>query len=161
MAVQINYTSTGCIGTPATCATYNANVTQCVRSNCTNGTIPLIAHLGNGTWQTNCTTSASCSGTSDVTITANHTVINTIANTTSIGACTCGTVASTCTYGGTGNWAITCSDLCNITTTTNYARNNITMTGTGTINVSGVLKNASIITITNACILKGNGSYIQ
>jgi hypothetical protein len=45
------------------------------------------------------------------------------------------TVSNSCTYSGTGNWALNCADNCNFTSTTTIpSTNNVTISGTGTLN---------------------------
>lgn len=46
---------------------------------------------------------------------------------------------TTCTYSGTGNWALSCTDNCILNTNTSI-NGNITMTGTGTINLNAFWK---------------------
>ncbi len=48
---------------------------------------------------------------------------------------------NSCTYSGTGNWAISSSDFCNLTTNINMNRNNITITGEGTTTVTANITN--------------------
>jgi hypothetical protein len=66
----------------------------------------------------------------------------------------------TCTYGGSGNWAVTCSDYCNITTNVNGGNigNNFTAIGVGwfkmSANISG-FKNYKFAGGCNATCLSG------
>ena len=57
---------------------------------------------------------------------------------------------NTCTY-TSGNWAITCSDSCNITNATNLLGNNITATGAGTIKVTATISNFTKVIVTQGC----------
>lgn len=59
---------------------------------------------------------------------------------------------NSCTY-SSGNWLIQIADNCNITTTVNLARNNVTINGTtgaGRLYVSGALRNWSVLLFNNA-----------
>lgn len=58
--------------------------------------------------------------------------------------------ANTCSY-TSGNWAVTCSDLCNITTDINMLTNNITFSGTGTVKITANVTNCTQAMITNNC----------
>lgn len=61
------------------------------------------------------------------------------------------TVTSTCTYSGSGNWAISCSDNCNLTTAADMAGNNVTISGAGTIHGLNNINNARHMTIIGGC----------
>jgi len=61
--------------------------------------------------------------------------------------------ADTCTYPGSGNWDILCSDNCVLSTPTNLGNNNITISGTGTTTVSAVINGWKQFTWFNTCRL--------
>src|SRR3989339_557800 len=48
---------------------------------------------------------------------------------------------STCTYSGSGNWLVSCSDNCLITSNVNLLGNNISITGTGTFSTTANITN--------------------
>lgn len=48
---------------------------------------------------------------------------------------------NTCTYSGTGNWNILCSDNCNITSNVAMGGNNVTVTGTGYLKLTANVTN--------------------
>ena len=67
--------------------------------------------------------------------------------------------ADTCTYGGSGNWSITCSDACKLTTNVNLYKMNISFTGSGNINISANISNftqAVAQTGCNVTVYSGN-----
>jgi hypothetical protein len=59
--------------------------------------------------------------------------------------------ADTCTYSGTGNYAVTCSDNCKWASNVNLATKNVTITGSGFCQGLKYLKNATRITISGGC----------
>lgn len=54
------------------------------------------------------------------------------------------TSASSCTYPGSGNWAINLADFCRITTNTSVGSNSITFTGTGNVTFNATIMALSI-----------------
>lgn len=50
-------------------------------------------------------------------------------------------VADTCTYSGSGNWEVDCSDNCSITSNVDLLGNNISIIGTGTFTVTANITN--------------------
>ena len=56
------------------------------------------------------------------------------------------TASSSCTY-SSGNWTINAGDSCAISTTTDLLGNNLLINGTGTVNLTGTIHNATTITI--------------
>jgi len=50
-------------------------------------------------------------------------------------------IGESCTYGGSGNWAVTGSDTCTLTTATDLHGKNLTFTGTGLITITAALYN--------------------
>jgi len=71
-----------------------------------------------------------------------------------------------CTYLGSGNWQISCNDLCNISTNTDLLGNNIQINGTGTVRILANLTNYVNINIfgtdsSNKCIVECNGGCFK
>jgi hypothetical protein len=56
--------------------------------------------------------------------------------------------SDTCTYGGSGNWAINCADNCTLTTNVNLGRNNLTINGTGRFVLNANITNYNSMWIT-------------
>jgi len=104
-----------------------------------------LASFGSGTW-------------SNVTKTVNSTIGANVAwriyandsynvwNVTDVFNYTVTAAASTCTYGGSGNWIVSCSDNCLITSATNVA-GNITIGGTGTFKTTASIGYINKVTI--------------
>ena len=62
--------------------------------------------------------------------------------------------ANTCTYSGSGNWAIDCKDNCNITSSTTVSgKVTIFSTGPGYVKFSSITSKGIIINATNSCIV--------
>jgi hypothetical protein len=150
VAVNITYTLPSCTGTPGVCTSFSSNATQCLRSNCTNGTyqVPDTDYLGSAIWQQNCTTSASCTGTGDVTLWTNNTVATQLNYDTESGAVNCGGTppANSCTCTGTVDCFVECSDRCNMSTT-NMHDYNIIFNGSGWVRFNGFVSNYTEATI--------------
>jgi hypothetical protein len=62
-------------------------------------------------------------------------------------------LADSCTYGGSGDWNIVCSDNCVLATATDLLGNNITITGSGTTTIAAVISNWRRVTWYNTCRL--------
>jgi len=62
-----------------------------------------------------------------------------------------GGVSDTCTYSGSGNWAVTCSDSCAITENISMGKNNISFHGEGTVNVYATISNWKEIYVHSGC----------
>jgi hypothetical protein len=61
---------------------------------------------------------------------------------------------NTCTYSGSGNWAIDCKDNCDISSATTVTGNiTIYSTGTGSVKFSSVTAKSILINATNSCIV--------
>jgi len=54
-------------------------------------------------------------------------------------------VTDTCTYSGSGTWAVNCADNCSITETVNLAGEDITIIGHGTFSTTADINNAGDI----------------
>jgi hypothetical protein len=99
------------------------------------------AFAHNGTdWVQNCTVDSGLTGLQDLIVTANHTLTPDISETEEDAV-----LYDTCTYGGSGNWAVNCSDNCTISSNVNLGGNNISIVGFGTF-----LLNANITNYTKA-----------
>jgi hypothetical protein len=124
-AIQVNVTS-GATSTRTMSVDYVAiNITYTP-----NTLVPEIAYIGNGFWQANCTVSASCSGIGDAFMNATYLTDNTQSITTNTNAFNCSIPADTCTYAGSGDWSVTLSDNCTVSSTVNVYPNKVYVTGT-------------------------------
>jgi parallel beta-helix repeat protein len=70
-------------------------------------------------------------------------------------------VANSCTYSGSGNWAILCSDGCNITANTDLLGNNFSMTGSGYVQISANITNWKYGYINQGVVYVTNGGGIR
>lgn len=70
-----------------------------------------------------------------------------------------GATTNSCTYSGSGNWAVSCSDNCAITTSTNLNFNNISFVGAGTIVVQANITNWTQIYKANGCTIYKPNTY--
>lgn len=66
-------------------------------------------------------------------------------------------VADTCTYSGSGNWAIDCTDACVISTDTDLSKNNITFSGVGTVYITAIISNFTYAGTLNSCHVIAHG----
>lgn len=57
-------------------------------------------------------------------------------------------ITDTCTYSGSGNWVVDCSDDCEISSEVDLLGNNLSITGTGTFNIQDNVTNFHTIRIT-------------
>lgn len=66
-----------------------------------------------------------------------------------------------CTYGGSGDWSIDCSDACTISSTNDLGGNDVTFTGPGTVTItsSGSITNWQYGTITNCFVNNVGGLF--
>jgi len=65
----------------------------------------------------------------------------------------------TCTYSGSGNWIVDCSDNCNITSDVNLLGNNLTLYGSGLFRLMANLTGYDTIFIENGCELFKEDKY--
>jgi len=75
-------------------------------------------------------------------------------------------LGDTCTYSGSGNWNVNCSDNCSITSAVDLGGNNITITGTGTFHTTANITNFTKLTIagtdaTHRCIVTCSGGCFR
>ncbi|MCA9487828.1 MAG: right-handed parallel beta-helix repeat-containing protein [Nanoarchaeota archaeon] len=71
-------------------------------------------------------------------------------------------ISGTCTYSGSGNWEVDCSDGCNITSEVNVGGNNISITGIGTFTTTANITNYDVLRIegqdsANICTVRCQG----
>lgn len=68
---------------------------------------------------------------------------------------------ASCTYTGSGNWEVTCSDSCTINGSTDVLGNNVTFSGAGTVLVTGNITNATKVQSLATCqVYTRNGGRI-
>jgi hypothetical protein len=61
--------------------------------------------------------------------------------------------ANTCTYGGSGNWNVACSDNCIISGAVNLGGNKLAFSGSGTFTVNAAIVNISQVPISSGCTI--------
>lgn len=61
---------------------------------------------------------------------------------------------SSCTYSGSGNWNVVCSDACIINTNTDVGGNNVTFTGDGTVVLQKNITNWTYGRISSGCVVR-------
>jgi len=69
---------------------------------------------------------------------------------TMVGSCDNGQCSS-CTYGGSGDWNVECSDNCVISSNVNLGENNLIFSGSGTFSLNADLTNWNQIQISSGC----------
>jgi hypothetical protein len=113
----------------------------------------------NVTWSNNSITTNTTVGWRFWVNDTNGNLVSTGLQSFNITSTAAGGPGDTCTYSGSGNWAITASDFCYITTAYDLQRNNITCTGTGYFTVNARVANVSrVITTGSSCYAKTNGT---
>lgn len=151
-----------CTGTPTSCNDLAADYNQCLASGCSGAPAGQDLYCFNGAiCQVNCTLPSFSNGLKDLYMEVNNTGDNSYANTTQTNCVDYGT-GGACTCPASGNWVVSGSDNCVITSSCNLQRNNLTCTGSGSFIVDGaVIGNITYRSFSNSCvrIARNNGRY--
>ena len=102
--------------------------------------------------QVNCTAPNGLTGLQNLSVTVRYEIDQVFATNTSTSSIDYGgAAADSCTYPGSGDWAIQCSHNCNITTNVNLGGNDLLINGTGTTTFRANVTNIATKTRQGAC----------
>lgn len=108
-----------------------------------------VASYSDSKWQQNCTTPDKVSGSYDLQIYANTSSSGFLTDTETNAIIYL--APDTCTYSGSGDWIIECSDYCNLSTNTNIGGNILIFNGTGKTTIDANLYNIRYILKDKMC----------
>ena len=113
----------------------------------------VATYMGSNIWQQNCTL-PSLSGSNNLTINVTHASTGDLTDTENNSV-----IYNSCTYSGSGDWLIQCSDLCDINSAVDLGGNDLILNGTGKVFLYAPINNERRIIKDKNCILYKTSTF--